>query len=123
MDILLLIAIGFLAGTLGSMLGLGGGFLVVPALILIKAMDPKMATHTAIAVIIPTMLIALWRRSAAAESSLDWGMVATLAVGAAVGAVLGSWLVRPEGPVDGLMLRRIFSFVLLGLAALLYFRK
>jgi len=121
MDILVLIAIGFLAGTLGSMLGLGGGFLIVPALILLKAMDPRMATHTAIAVIIPTMLIALWRRSG--EGHVDWKLAGTLAVGAAAGALLGSWLVRPEGPIDAPTLRRIFSFVLVGLAALLFFKE
>jgi uncharacterized membrane protein YfcA len=122
MDILILILIGFAAGTLGSMLGLGGGFLIVPALILLKAMDPKMATHTAIAVIIPTMLIALWRRSGSG-GQVDWQLALTLAIGAIAGAFLGSWLVRPEGPVDGVMLRRIFSFVLLGLAGLLFFKK
>ena len=121
MDILMLIAIGFAAGTLGSMLGLGGGFLIVPALIILRAMEPRVATHTAIAVIIPTMLIAFWRRSG--EGQVDWRLALTLAVGAVGGAFLGSWLVRPEGPVDGLMLRRIFSFVLLGLAGLLFFRK
>lgn len=120
MDILVLILIGFAAGTLGSMLGLGGGFLIVPALILVRSMDPKMATHTAVAVIIPTMLITLWRRSG--EGQVDWRLALTLAAGAAVGAVLGSWLVGPQGPVDGPMLRRIFSFVLLGLAALLFFK-
>ena len=121
MDILILVLIGFVAGTLGSMLGLGGGFLIVPALILLKAMDPKMATHTAIAVIIPTMLIALWRRSQ--DGQVDWRLALTLAAGAAVGAVLGSWLVRPDGPIDGPTLRKIFSFVLVGLAAVLWFKR
>ena len=57
------------------------------------------------------------------EGPLDWPLVGILAGGAIVGAFLGSWLVRPEGPIDGLMLRRIFSFVLLGLAGLLFFKK
>ena len=42
MEILWLVLIGFAAGTLGSMLGLGGGFLVVPALILLKEFEPKL---------------------------------------------------------------------------------
>ena len=121
MEIVWLILIGFAAGTLGSMLGLGGGFLVVPVLILLKGLDPKMASGTAVAVIVPTMLVTLWRRSGAGQ--IDWRLGALIAVGAVGGAFLGSWLVRPDGPVDGLMLRRLFAFVLLGLAGLLFFKE
>ena len=53
MDILLLVVIGFCAGALGSLLGLGGGFLVVPALVLLKSMDMKFATGTSVAIIVP----------------------------------------------------------------------
>ena len=49
MEIVLLIVLGLAAGTLGAMLGLGGGFLVVPALILVRGMDARMATATAVA--------------------------------------------------------------------------
>jgi uncharacterized membrane protein YfcA len=120
MEIVWLIVIGFAAGTLGSMLGLGGGFLVVPALILLKGLDPKLASGTAVAVIVPTMLVTLWRRSGSGQ--IDWRLGALIAVGAVGGAFLGSWLVRPGGPIDGVTLRRIFAFVLLGLSGLLFFK-
>ena len=62
MEWILLVLIGLAAGTLGSFLGLGGGILVVPVLILLRGVPPTLATGTAVAVILPTMAITLWRR-------------------------------------------------------------
>ncbi len=116
MSVVWLVLIGFAAGTLGSLLGLGGGFLVVPALILLRGLDPRLATGTSVAVIVPTMLVALWRRGA--EGHVDWRLAALIAIGAVVGAFLGSWL---AGRLPSVVIRRVFAFVLLGLSALLFF--
>ena len=88
MEFLGLVLLGLVAGTLGSLLGLGGGFLVVPALILLRGMDPRLATGTAVAVIVPTMAITLWRRGI--QGHVDWRLGALIAVGAVAGAFLGS---------------------------------
>lgn len=117
MDVALLVLLGFAAGTLGSLLGLGGGFLVVPALILLRDLDPRMATGTAVAVIVPTMAITLWRRGM--QGHIDWRLGLLIAVGAVGGAFLGSWL---AGTVSSLLIRRVFAGVLLALSALLFFR-
>jgi hypothetical protein len=117
MEILWLVVIGFTAGTLGSMLGLGGGFLVVPALILLHSLEEKVAAGTAVAVIVPTMLVALWRHGA--NGNVQWSLVGGIAVGAVAGAFLGPWL---ADVLPGIWLRRIFAFVLVGLAGILYFK-
>ncbi len=117
MDWIVLVGVGLLAGTLGSLLGLGGGFLVVPALILLKALDPRLATGTSVAVIVPTMLVALWRRGV--QGHVEWGLAWQLALGAVAGAFVGSWL---AGRLDPLVIRRTFAVVLVGLAALLAFK-
>ena len=116
MDFLGLVLLGLAAGTLGSLLGLGGGFLVVPALILLKGMDPRLATGTAVAVIVPTMAITLWRRGI--QGHIDWRLGALIAVGAVVGAFLGSSL---AGKLSSIAIRRVFAFVLLFLAGVLFF--
>ncbi len=118
MEILWLVLIGFSAGALGSLLGLGGGFLVVPALIILKQVDPKIATGTSIAVIVPAMLVAMWQRGM--RGHIDWPLAATIAAGAVVGPFLGAWL-ADHMPRE--VIRRVFAFVLIGLAALLFFKK
>ncbi len=118
MEILILVLIGFVAGTLGSLLGLGGGFLVVPALLLLKDMSPKQASGTAIAVIVPTMLVALWRRGA--QGHIDFPLAGQIAIGAIIGAFLGSWL---AGFLPGVVIRRTFAIVLVLLAGVLFFKK
>jgi hypothetical protein len=52
-SILILMAIGLAAGILSSMVGIGGGILIVPALVLIFAMSQKMAQGTSLAMLIP----------------------------------------------------------------------
>jgi hypothetical protein len=111
LDLVLLVLLGFAAGTLGSLLGLGGGFLVVPALMLWRGMDPRLATGTAVAVIVPSALVALWRRGV--QAHVDWEIGAIVAAGAVAGAFLGSWL---AGVVDPLWIRRVFAVVLVALA-------
>ncbi len=107
-----LIALGLIAGTLGSMLGLGGGFLVVPVLIVWKAFDPRLASGTAVAVIVPAMLVAMWRRGV--QGHVDWRVAGVIAVGAVAGSFLGSWL---AGRVDPIWIRRTFAIVMLAVAA------
>jgi uncharacterized membrane protein YfcA len=102
-----LIVLGLVAGTLGSLLGLGGGFLVVPVLLLWKQFDPRLATGTAAAVILPTAVVALWRRGV--QGHVDWRTGAVIAVGAVLGAFLGSYL---AGRLDPLWIRRSFAVLL-----------
>lgn len=119
MEIVLLVALGLAAGTLGSMLGLGGGFLVVPALILLRSIDARTATATSVAVIVPAMLVALWQRGVV-DKQVDWRIAGFVAIGAVVGAYVGSNWVRR---IDPTVLRRMFAGVLVVLAAVLVFRK
>ena len=87
------IATGFLAG----LLGIGGGFVMVPILIMIlpalgidPALVPKVAIATSLAAMIPTAcsaVVAQYRRG-----TLDITWVRRLTPGAAIGAAIGSQL-------------------------------
>ena len=51
-EIPLLISVGLIAGTLGSLLGIGGGLIVVPSLVLLFGIDIKVAVATSLIAVI-----------------------------------------------------------------------
>jgi uncharacterized membrane protein YfcA len=51
--ILALLAIGLFAGVLSSMVGIGGGIVIVPALVFILAFSQKMAQGTSLVMLLP----------------------------------------------------------------------
>lgn len=78
-------------GLLTGFLGVGGGFLVVPALMLALGLPITTAAGTSLVVITVTSLTALVVRIGSGASP-DWALVAGLTVAAAVGAIAGTRL-------------------------------
>jgi uncharacterized protein len=56
LDVTLLVALGLVAGLLAGLLGVGGGILMVPGLVLLISVSQVVAKGTSLAVIIPTAL-------------------------------------------------------------------
>lgn len=90
MDVVILFAVGLAAGVLGAVCGVGGGVIVVPALLWLKGVDMRLAVGTSLAYIVPTAAWAVVRK--APSGQVDFKLAALLAVGGVVGATLGSWL-------------------------------
>jgi uncharacterized protein len=104
-----------LVGLATGFFGVGGGFLVVPALILALRMPVHEAAATGLVVIVINAAVALGTR-AADSAGVDWALLGGLAGAAAVGGVLGALLARR---LSGLVLRRLFGGLMLGVAAFL----
>lgn len=100
--------LGVLAGFVGGLLGVGGGVIMVPGLVLWVALDQRHAVAASLAAIIAAAGSATVRN--AAESLIDWGTVALLFVGAGAGAYLGA---RVLDRVPIRTLSRMFVVVLL----------
>lgn len=86
---------GLLAGYLAGFLGIGGGFVVVPALTFLFLQDPQTApwaVHMAIATSLGTMLVTSLSSMIAHHrmGAVRWSLVRSLAAGLAAGAVLGA---------------------------------
>ncbi|MGG2462462.1 TSUP family transporter [Streptomyces sp. RGM 3693] len=84
-------------GLLTGFFGVGGGFVVVPALTLVLGLEMPVAVGTSLLVILINSGVALATR--AGTGSLDWPLLATLAACAAVGSHLGNRLagrLRPQ---------------------------
>lgn len=56
-----LVATGIVAGVLAGLLGIGGGVVMVPAMMLVLGLSPVVAKGTSLAVIVPTAIIGTWR--------------------------------------------------------------
>lgn len=84
------VAIGLLAGLLSGLFGVGGGTVIVPLLVLLLHFDQRLAAGTSLAAIVPTSAVGVV--SYAASGSVAWIPAIILAVGAVVGAQIGTRL-------------------------------
>ncbi len=104
---------GLAVGAMTGFFGVGGGFLIVPALTVLLGLTMRRAIATSLAIITLTGLAAL-ASHLAAGSEPDWPLTAVLAGSAAVGAAAGSSLGRR---LDPRTLAQAFG-VIVGLVAL-----
>jgi uncharacterized membrane protein YfcA len=100
-------------GLLTGFLGVGGGFLVVPALLLALGLPLDLAAGTSLVVITITSSVALAAR-AGTGTAPDWSLVTALTVAAAVAAVAGAHL---ADRVDTRRLSAAFTGLVLAVAA------
>ena len=84
------IAIGFLAGGVAGMFGVGGGVVFVPCLVILLGLDQVDAEATSLLAIVPVALVGAYRQNAYGNLRLRDGIiVGALAVPfAAVGVVI-----------------------------------
>lgn len=102
-------------GAMTGVLGVGGGFLAVPALVKPVGLRMRAAIGTSLLVITVNSLAALTTRAGTA-GGLDWAVIAPF-TGA---AILGAWDgKRLASRVRGRTLQRIFAYVLLAVGALM----
>nr|WP_144978508.1 sulfite exporter TauE/SafE family protein [Bremerella volcania] len=101
----LLVLVGIATGLLSGMFGVGGGFVIVPALVLFSGMHIHRAIATSLFVIV---LISLsgFTSHLLSGNDFNWGLTIQFLVGGFAGMGLGSMLARKlKGPT----LQRIFA--------------
>jgi uncharacterized membrane protein YfcA len=92
MPLLLIVAEGIAVGILTGLVGVGGGFLIVPALVLLGRVPMKVAVGTSLLVI--AMKSAAGFVGYLGQVSVDWSFMALFTAVAGVGIVVGTYLVR-----------------------------
>ncbi|WP_395819332.1 sulfite exporter TauE/SafE family protein [Curtobacterium flaccumfaciens] len=90
--VLVLVAIGVLAGVLSGLFGVGGGVIVVPALMAFAQMDQRRASATSLVAIAPAAVVGAV--TYAVQGEVHWLAALTLAVGSVIGAPIGARLLR-----------------------------
>lgn len=92
LDFFLNLVLGMLLGALGGLFGIGGGLLAIPALGVLFDLDQQLAQGTALAMVVPNVLLALWRYHQ--RNRIDRRHALTLAASALLWALLGAtWAV------------------------------
>ncbi|MGK2348227.1 sulfite exporter TauE/SafE family protein [Actinomyces sp. W5033] len=90
--VLLVLATGLAAGLLSGLFGVGGGLVIVPALMGVLGMDQRRAAATSLAAIVVTA--AVGTVSYARHGEVSWTASAIVCAGSLAGAPLGTWLLR-----------------------------
>ena len=85
-----LILVGLAAGLLSGLFGIGGGTIIVPALVLWLGMNQKLAAGTSVAAILPAAIVGAI--SYGVQGHVDWVAALCLAFGIVLGAQLGTYL-------------------------------
>ncbi|MCA5970635.1 MULTISPECIES: sulfite exporter TauE/SafE family protein [Pseudomonas] len=60
-EIVMFVLLGAAMGTLGGLFGIGGGLVAIPALGVLFGLDQQLAQGTALLMVLPNVLLALWR--------------------------------------------------------------
>ena len=107
------LAAGFAIGVVASLLGVAGGELLIPTLIILFGIDVKLAGSLSLAISLPTMIVGFGRYSRDNTFSVlrtNGRFVAAMAVGSVVGSFIGAQLL---GIISGAILLPILAMVLL----------
>ncbi len=114
---LVFIVSGFFIGIAASFTGLGGGFLMVPLLIAFGYTAQKAVGTSFLAILVISISAVLLH---AKLENVDYKIALALGIGGIVGAQIGPHLLEYASTAN---FKKIFAFILIGLAAYLFFYK
>jgi uncharacterized protein len=109
---------GLLIGALTGFVGAGGGFLIIPALVLLTGLPFKTAVGTSLFIIAANSLLGF--AGDVLNYSIDWSFLLSITAVAVVGIFIGSALNRK---VNSTLLRRFFGWFTLAMGIFILFRE
>ena len=118
-ELFILLTLGLIAGILSGMIGIGGGVVIVPALVFLLGFSQQSAQGTTLLMFIPPIgILAVYNYYKAGY--MDWKAAAIMAVTFAVGSFFGS---KIAVAIDQNTLKKIFGGVLLLISLKMLFWK
>jgi uncharacterized protein len=112
MNISLYLLLGLVAGILSGLLGIGGGTIIVPALIFLFGFSQHLAQGTTLALLVPPIgILAAWTYYK--QGYVDLHIAALICIGFFFGGLLGAKLATH---LSNVILERIFGVALLLIA-------
>ena len=121
---------GFALGFMTGIVGIGGGFLIVPVLVLLRRLPMKIAIGTSLAIIAVNCTAGLVKSifagsaalhpSATEQNAIDWTVIGLFIALGIVGSLIGSLLARR---IDQATLRKVFAVFLVVMAGYVAWRQ
>lgn len=114
-----LVVIGLLAGVLSGFMGVGGGVVMIPLMIVLLGFSQHEAQGTSLAVLaIPVTFLAAYNYYS--EGHVNWKFAVIIALAFVVGGYLGS---KFAVSIDQNILKKVFAVILVVAAIKLFFGK
>jgi uncharacterized membrane protein YfcA len=107
---LIAILLGFAAGVLSALFGVGGGLIFVPTLVFLGK-DVHVAVATSLAAMVPVILMGAWRQTR--YGSVNWGDAVVIGLASVPTAKLGEVVANS---LTGKTLERAFAVLLAAVA-------
>lgn len=109
---------GLVVGVMTGFVGVGGGFAIVPAFVLLAKVPVKQAIGTSLPIIAVNSATALL--GYLDRVTLDWGLVFTFAIAASLGTTSGAFLTRH---LDASRLQKSFGYFVLAVAVFVLLKR
>jgi len=118
-NILLYLLLGLVAGIFSGLIGIGGGIIIVPALVLLFGLSQHQAQGTTLALMVPPIgLLAAWTYYQ--QGYVDLKIAIFVCMGFFIGGLLGA---RIATGLSGAVLEKVFGIALLVIALKMIFFK
>ena len=116
----LIIVEGLVVGALTGLVGAGGGFLIIPALVMLSKLPMKMAVGTSLLIIAAKSLIGFTGDLSGNATNMDWTLLMSVTAFAIGGIFIGNMLSKK---IDGNKLKKGFGWFVLVMGVYIIFTE
>jgi uncharacterized membrane protein YfcA len=118
-DVVLYVLLGLAAGVLSGLIGIGGGIIIVPALVFLFGLSQHQAQGTTLALLVPPIgILAAWTYYS--QGYVDLKIAGFVCLGFFFGGLLGA---KVATGMSNEVLQKVFGVVLLLVALKMIFTK
>jgi len=109
---------GSIVGILTGLVGAGGGFIIIPALVLFSQLSMKQAVGTSLLIIAAKSLVGILVDIG--SMAFDWNLLLSITALSILGMILGIWISKR---IDGDRLKSGFGWLVLGMGVLILLKE
>lgn len=110
---------GIVVGAITGFIGAGGGFLIIPALVLLANLDMKKAIGTSLVIIAIKSLLGFFLGDAL-TTDINWSFLLVFTLLSFIGIIIGSYL---NSFINGARLKRGFGYFILVMAVFIFYME